>query len=71
MKAIDKFKLRIKRFINQRTKKNPKAVFFYPHENCRLDGYDILNGESDNVLCLFNDIIKIIARIFTLNESIT
>lgn len=58
MKAIDKFKLRIKRFINQRTKKNPKAVFFYPHENCRLDGYDILNGESDNVLCLFNDMVR-------------
>lgn len=58
MKAIDSLKLKIKRIINRRTKKNPQAVFFYPHENCRLDGYDILNGESDNVLCLFNNIVR-------------
>ena len=58
MKAVDNLKLKIKRFINKKTKKNPKAVFFYPHENCGLDGYDILNGESDNVLCLFNDMVR-------------
>lgn len=58
MKLIDNLKLAVKRFKNKVTKKNPKAVFFYPHENCRLDGYDILNGESDNVLCLFNDMVR-------------
>ena len=58
MKAIDNLKLKVKCFCNRRTPKDPKAVFFYPHENCRLDGYDILNGESDNVLCLFNDMVR-------------
>lgn len=58
MDLINQLKLYAKRFINKRTPKNPKAVFFYPHENCRFDGYDILNGESDNVLCLFNDMIR-------------
>lgn len=38
--------------------KNPKAIFFYPHGNCQYDGYDILNGESSNVLCLANDILR-------------
>lgn len=58
MNLIDKIKLHVKRFQNKKTPKNPKAVFFYPHENCGLDGYDILNGESDNVLCLFNDMVR-------------
>ncbi len=58
MKIIDKLKLKIKCFCNNRTFKDPKAVFFYPHENCRFDGYDILNGESDNVLSLFNNMIR-------------
>ena len=58
MKFLDRIKLKIKCLCNKLTEKNPKAVFFYPHENCGLDGYDILNGESDNVLCLFNDMIR-------------
>lgn len=43
---------------NSLTSKNEKSIFFYPHTNCKNDGYDILNGESDNVLCLFNSIIR-------------
>ncbi|MCF0221204.1 MAG: CDP-glycerol glycerophosphotransferase family protein [Fibrobacter sp.] len=58
MKLTKRLKLTIKKYCNNKTKKNPKAVFFYPHTNCQLDGYDILNGESDNVLCLFNDMIR-------------
>ncbi len=58
MKFLNRIKLKIKRICNRLTEKNPKAIFFYPHENCGLDGYDILNGESDNVLCLFNDMIR-------------
>lgn len=46
------------RLYNNMIKKEKLNVFFYPHENCRLDGYDILNGDSDNVLCLFNDMIR-------------
>lgn len=43
---------------NQLKKKNIKSIMFYPHGNCRYDGYDILNGESSNVLCLFNSILN-------------
>lgn len=46
------------RIYNQLKKKNKKTIFFYPHTNCRLDGYDILNGESSNVLCFLNSILK-------------
>lgn len=35
-----------------------KNILFWPHGNCRFDGYDILNGESDNVLCLLNDLLR-------------
>lgn len=46
------------RVCNRFVKKNKKAVFFIPHTNCRYDGYDILNGESSNVLCLFNSFFR-------------
>ncbi len=39
-------------------KKDEKSVLFVPHYNCKYDGYDILNGDSDNVLCLFNYMIN-------------
>ncbi len=58
MKIVDQIKLTAKTLLNRFTKKNPKAIFFYPHTNCRIDGYDILNGDSDNVLCLFNDMVR-------------
>lgn len=43
---------------NRCVKKDKKSIFFYPHANCKYDGYDILNGDSSNVLCLVNDILK-------------
>lgn len=43
---------------NKFAKKNPKAIFFYPHTNCLVDGYDMLNGESSNVLCLLNSVMN-------------
>ena len=50
--------IRIFSFYNYLQKKDAKAIFFYPHDNCRFDGYDILNGESSNVLCLLNNILQ-------------
>ena len=38
--------------------KNEKGIFFFPHHNCMFDGYDILNNQSSNVLCLFDSILK-------------
>ena len=35
-----------------------KSIFFMPHFNCINDNYDIINYKSDNVLCLFNSILK-------------
>lgn len=58
MKIINDIKLVIKRIVNRTTAKDRKAIFFYPHKNCSIDGYDILNGESDNVLCLLNDMLR-------------
>ena len=46
------------RICNCLVTKDKKAIFFYPHNNCQYDGYDILNGESSNVLCLLNDILR-------------
>ena len=46
------------RAFNKINKKNKKTILFYPHDNCRFDGYDIFNGESSNVLCLFNSILQ-------------
>ena len=38
------------------TKKN--SIFFLPHPNCIQDKYDIINYTADNVLVLFNEIIR-------------
>lgn len=37
--------------------KRDNYVFFYPHPNGRVDGYDIVNYHSDNVLCLVNYVV--------------
>lgn len=37
--------------------KRDNYVFFYPHPNGRVDGYDIVNYHSDNVLCLINYVV--------------
>lgn len=38
--------------------KKDDHIFFYPHPNGRVDGYDIINYYSDNVLCLINYIVE-------------
>lgn len=43
---------------NKCMRKHPQSILFFPHTNCRYDNYDILNGESSNVLCLFESILK-------------
>lgn len=43
------------RLINSAIKKN--AIMFMPHHNCLYDGYDIMNYDSDNVLCLLNYVL--------------
>lgn len=58
MKAVSRLKNLVARLYNTFVRKDKKSVFFLPHDNCRFDGYDILNGDSDNVLCLFNDIVR-------------
>lgn len=35
-----------------------KYILFVPHSNCKNDNYDIINFRSDNVLCLFNSILR-------------
>lgn len=40
------------------TRVNMKSILFVPHLNCENDNYDIINYKSDNVLCLFNSILK-------------
>lgn len=56
--CIDKGKNHLFLGCNYLTKKDKKTIFFWPHGNCQHDGYDIFNGESSNVLCLFNSILK-------------
>ena len=34
------------------------SILFVPHMNCANDNYDIINYKSDNVLCLFNSILR-------------
>ena len=46
------------KLFNKLSRKNKEAILFIPHTNCKLDDYDILNGQSSNVLCLFNSILK-------------
>lgn len=58
MKLRDKIKHTVARIFNRLSKKDAKSILFYPHTNCKLDGYDILNGDSDNALCLLNDILR-------------
>lgn len=49
----------IKQFIlNIITTKGYNNIMFIPHQNCKTDEYDILNPLSDNVLCLFDSILK-------------
>lgn len=43
---------------NKLTPKKRKSIFFYPHINCKYDNYDVFNYKSDNVLCLFMDIVN-------------
>lgn len=46
-------------FINRFFSKiSSKSILFIPHGNCKNDGYDIINCKSDNVLCLFNEILR-------------
>ena len=40
------------------TRVNEKSILFVPHLNCANDNYDIINYKSDNVLCLFNSILR-------------
>ena len=54
LKLVEIFFLKL---CNALKKKNDKAIFFYPHHNCLYDGYDVLNGQSSNTLCLFNSIL--------------
>lgn len=46
------------KFLNCLTPKDKKSIVFLPHHNGKADGYDIINYRSDNVLCLFNYIIR-------------
>ena len=43
---------------NKMTSKQERSILFYPHINCKYDNYDIFNYKSDNVLCLFIDIVN-------------
>lgn len=56
--GIKKILFLLLRICNQLTPKKDKTIFFYPHPNCCFDGYDVLNGLSSNVLCLFDNILK-------------
>lgn len=38
--------------------KRPNNILFLPHKNCKNDNYDIINYQSDNVLCLINYLIS-------------
>ena len=42
----------ILKIANSIIKKKNKTIMFVPHWNCKTDKYDILNWESDNVLCV-------------------
>lgn len=45
-------------FINRLIAKRENYILFIPHINSSIDNYDILNPDSDNVLTLFNSILK-------------
>lgn len=42
---------KILKIVNSLIRKN-RTILFIPHGNCKIDKYDILNWESDNVLCV-------------------
>jgi len=44
----------IVRFLSYIVPKKKNYILFLPHINCRNDKYDIINYQSDNVLCLLN-----------------
>lgn len=44
--------------LNHRTRKYTSNIMFIPHGNSKHDNYDIINADSDNVLILFNSILK-------------
>lgn len=44
--------------VNFLRKKKNDSILLIPHENCKIDNYDILNSHSDNVLCFFDYILK-------------
>lgn len=46
------------RIINSFIRKREKHLFFFPHNNCKNDGYDILNNKADNVLVLCDSILQ-------------
>ena len=52
------FRLAVRKTANVLTRKDSRSVLLIPHFNCINDGYDIINYRSDNVLCLFNGIIR-------------
>lgn len=51
IKFFGKFFISILRFL---CKKGKNTILFIPHENCKTDGYDIINYRSDNVLSLLH-----------------
>lgn len=44
--------------INDLIPKDTKSVFLFPNEGGAVDGYNITNYNSDNVLCLANSLLK-------------
>lgn len=46
------------RLVSLFVSKKHNNVLFLPHKNCKNDNYDVINYQSDNVLCLFNYLIS-------------
>ncbi len=44
--------------INRLKKKGDHNIMFVPHANASSDNYDLLNNESDNVLCFLNNLLR-------------
>ena len=55
---IRKMVFKLLKIVNCFLVKNENSILFLPHNNCKTDNYDIINYKSDNVLCLFNSIIR-------------
>ncbi|GHU72169.1 teichoic acid biosynthesis protein B [Spirochaetia bacterium] len=58
MKVISNLLLLACKIINHLIPKKLKYVYFIPHDNCSTDKYDIINYRSDNVLSLFNYMLR-------------